>query len=130
MLSNEPGYYQAECFGVRIENLLAVEKADVAIGAGRQGVSPVLLKNTRSPSTSTCIDVTMLDAAEVEWVDAYHADVRAQLAPLLEGEALDWLVRKTEPRVIVTVSYHTTFRRTSAPHRGNPGRLISGRDSA
>ena len=39
----------------------------------------------------------MLDAAERQWVDAYHADVRAQLAPLLEGEALDWLVRKTEP---------------------------------
>ena len=30
VLSNEPGYYQAGCFGVRIENLLAVEKAEVA----------------------------------------------------------------------------------------------------
>ena len=96
VLSNEPGYYQAGSFGVRIENLLAVEKADVpAVPDGKAFLKFSYL--TLIPIDATCIDVTMLDAAEVEWVNAYHADVRAQLAPLLEGEALDWLVRKTEP---------------------------------
>ena len=96
VLSNEPGYYQADCFGVRIENLLAVEKAEVAkVPDGKAFLKFSYL--TLIPIDATCIDVTMLDAAEVEWVNAYHADVRAQLAPLLEGEALDWLVRKTEP---------------------------------
>ena len=52
---------------------------------------------TLIPIDANCIDVSMLDAAEVAWVDAYHADVRRQLSPLLEGEALEWLVRKTAP---------------------------------
>ena len=74
--------------------LAAIRAGHTLTGAAHlAGVSYLTL----IPIDATCIDVTMLDAAERQWVDAYHADVRAQLAPLLEGEALDWLVRKTEP---------------------------------
>ena len=70
VLSNEPGYYQADCFGVRIENLLAVEKADVpAVPDGKAFLQFSYL--TLIPIDATCIDVTMLDAAERQWVDAY-----------------------------------------------------------
>jgi len=96
VLSNEPGYYQAGAFGVRIENLLAIEPAPVPrVPDGKAFLRFSYL--TLIPIDATCIDVAMLDAAEVAWVDAYHADVRRQLSPLLEGEALEWLVRKTAP---------------------------------
>ena len=43
----------------------------------------------------------MLDAAERAWIDGYHAEVRAQLAPLLSGErdaaALAWMMEMTAP---------------------------------
>ena len=96
VLSNEPGYYQAGAFGVRIENLLAIEPAPVPrVPDGKAFLRFSYL--TLIPIDANCIDVSMLDAAEVAWVDAYHADVRRQLSPLLEGEALEWLVRKTAP---------------------------------
>ena len=39
----------------------------------------------------------MLSPADVAWLNAYHAVVRERLAPLVEGEAKDWLMKRTEP---------------------------------
>ena len=39
----------------------------------------------------------MLTRDEVEWLDAYHAEVRERLGPLLDGDALEWLKARTEP---------------------------------
>lgn len=49
------------------------------------------------PIDANCIDASLLEPAEVAWLDAYHAEVRANLAPRLEGRALDWMLEKTEP---------------------------------
>jgi len=39
----------------------------------------------------------MLRADEVQWLNQYHATVRERLAPLLTGDALAWLQRRTQP---------------------------------
>lgn len=92
IISNEPGYYQAGDFGIRIENLVLV--VPVATGA-----APMLGFETLTfcPIERRLIDVTLLSAAERAWVDRYHARVAEVLAPQLEGEERAWLLAKCAP---------------------------------
>ena len=39
----------------------------------------------------------LLSGDEVAWLDAYHAKVRQILLPLVDGQAKEWLVRRTQP---------------------------------
>jgi Xaa-Pro aminopeptidase len=47
------------------------------------------------PIDTRCIDLALLRADEVAWLNAYHAVVRERLAPLVSGDALDWLMGRT-----------------------------------
>ena len=49
------------------------------------------------PLDRRLIDADMLTTSEREWVDSYHAKVRALLAPQLDGEDLAWLEAETAP---------------------------------
>jgi Xaa-Pro aminopeptidase len=91
--SNEPGIYRPGRWGVRIENLVA------AIGSepGEFGEFLHFETLTLCPIDRRCIARELLRPDEIEWLDGYHRTVRARLAPLLGGDALDWLLRATEP---------------------------------
>ncbi|HYP30982.1 MAG TPA: M24 family metallopeptidase C-terminal domain-containing protein, partial [Burkholderiaceae bacterium] len=52
---------------------------------------------TLCPIDTRCIEPGMLSAADVAWLNAYHAVVRERLLPLVEGEARAWLIERTEP---------------------------------
>ena len=91
--SNEPGYYKTDEFGIRIENLVIVEKREVE-GAEQQMFGFETL--TFAPLDQTLIRVDMLSQSERAWVDAYHEKVRALIGPQLEGDALDWMIAATE----------------------------------
>ncbi|TRW18171.1 aminopeptidase P family protein [Glacieibacterium frigidum] len=94
ILSNEPGYYKADAFGIRIENLVLV--VPVAIeGAEKDMLGFETL--TLAPIDRTLIDVAMLSPAERAWVDAYHARVAAEVGPHLDAEAQAWLDTATAP---------------------------------
>jgi Xaa-Pro aminopeptidase len=92
ILSNEPGYYKQGHFGIRIENLVLVEERQIAGQEGRYLSFETL---TFVPLDRKLIDKALLTADEIAWVDAYHAKVRALLAPQLAGEDLAWLERET-----------------------------------
>ncbi|WP_404710634.1 aminopeptidase P family protein [Sphingomonas sp. MMS24-J13] len=94
ILSNEPGYYKAGEYGIRIENLVLVERREVA-GAEK----PVLGFETLTfaPIDRRLIDPSLLSADERVWLDSYHADVADIIGPLLEGEAAEWLRAETAP---------------------------------
>jgi len=94
ILSNEPGYYKQGAFGIRIENLVLVEEREIAGAEGRYLGFETL---TYVPLDRKLIDVGLLTAEEVAWVDGYHAQVRALLSPRLTGEDLAWLERETAP---------------------------------
>jgi len=88
ILSNEPGYYKAGEYGIRIENLvLVVEKA---IPGAEQ---PMLGFETLSfaPIDRNLVDLSLMDDRERAWLDAYHAQVLALVGPQLDGEAKAWL---------------------------------------
>jgi Xaa-Pro aminopeptidase len=94
ILSNEPGYYKPGAFGIRIENLVLVEEREIA---GMEGKYLGFETLTFVPLDRKLIDKALLTAEEIAWVDAYHAQVRALLAPRLEGQDLAWVERETLP---------------------------------
>jgi Xaa-Pro aminopeptidase len=88
ILSNEPGYYREGHYGIRIENLVVVEPRRIA-GAEREmfGFETI----TFCPYDRALIEMSLLDAGEITWIDAYHAEVLAKIGPLVEGEVREWL---------------------------------------
>jgi Xaa-Pro aminopeptidase len=88
ILSNEPGYYREGAFGIRIENLIVVQKAP-EMGDGRDQLHFETL--TWVPLDRRLIVLAMLSADERAWIDTYHAQVLRHIAPRVSGAALDWL---------------------------------------
>ncbi|WP_144908103.1 aminopeptidase P family protein [Novosphingobium taihuense] len=88
ILSNEPGYYKTGEYGIRIENLVLVERRDIS---GAEGEFYGFETLTFAPIARDLIDVTLLSGEERDWLDAYHAKVRTVLAPQLSGDDLAWL---------------------------------------
>jgi len=87
-LSNEPGYYKAGDYGIRIENLVLVEPREIA-GAEQKMLGFETL--TFAPIDRALIDVALLTPAERAWMDDYHARVLAIVGPQLDGDARAWL---------------------------------------
>ncbi len=97
--SIEPGLYRPGRWGIRIENLvLNVPAASLAPnGVTEFGEFLEFETLTLCPIDTRCIERALLRADEIAWLDAYHATVRERLAPLVAGDALAWLIRRTEP---------------------------------
>lgn len=91
VISDEPGFYQPGEYGIRIENLVIVEPSPV--GADFLQFETLTL----APIETRLIDITLLEAAERDWLNAYHARVLAEIGPLVEPEVRSWLQRATAP---------------------------------
>ncbi|MFN3198640.1 MAG: aminopeptidase P family protein [Bradymonadia bacterium] len=91
--SNEPGFYQTDGYGIRIENLVLVVPAEGLLG-DRAMLSFETL--TLAPIDRRLIDTAMLTESERAWVDAYHARVREALSPHLDAETVRWLEAATQ----------------------------------
>ena len=92
ILSNEPGYYKTGQYGIRIENLVLVERREIA-GAEREMMGFETL--TFAPIDRALVEATLLTADEREWLDAYHARVREMLTSELDEATRAWLVEAT-----------------------------------
>ena len=91
ILSNEPGFYQEGQYGIRIENLIAVQTA--ANYPGFLEFETI----TFAPIAMEMIDVALLTTMERDWINAYHAQVWLHVSPLLDRAHQDWLRQKTQP---------------------------------
>ncbi|MFA5969974.1 MAG: aminopeptidase P family protein [Sphingomonas sp.] len=94
IISNEPGYYKAGEYGIRIENLVLVEARDI-VGAEQPMLGFETL--TFCPIERSLIVAELLSPHERQWVDDYHARVLAMLAPQMSGDDLAWLKAKCAP---------------------------------
>ncbi|MGD0418724.1 MAG: aminopeptidase P family protein [Xanthobacteraceae bacterium] len=95
ILSNEPGYYRAGAYGIRIENLILVtEAAPVADAEKPLNAFETL---TLAPIDRRLVEPALMTADETAWLDAYHARVRETLAPLLDAPTRAWLIAATAP---------------------------------
>ena len=91
--SNEPGLYRTGRWGVRIENLVA----NRSWLDGEFGEFLCFETLTLCPIDTRCIDISLLRADEITWLDEYHRTVRERLSPRVDGAALAWLQASTQP---------------------------------
>jgi Xaa-Pro aminopeptidase len=93
LISNEPGLYRNERYGIRIENLVLV----------REGVRTEFGEFYRFETVTLCpidrslIDISLLTHAEKEWIDTYHRRVRDRLLGSLTQHERDWLEKACAP---------------------------------
>jgi Xaa-Pro aminopeptidase len=95
IVSNEPGYYKTGAYGIRIENLVAVSLPSEIAGGERAMLGFETL--TLAPIDRTVIEVGLLSDDERVWLDEYHARVREEIGPLVDGAARVWLDTATAP---------------------------------
>lgn len=94
ILSNEPGYYLPDHYGIRLENLLLVQPAELP-DAGKPFLRFETL--TLAPFDTRLLAAAMMTPAECTWLNAYHARVLAEIGPLLDSDARGWLTEACKP---------------------------------
>ena len=97
ILSNEPGYYEDNTFGIRIENLLeVVTREDLGEFAGKKFLG--FKKLTMIPIQKKLIEPSLLTDSECDWINGYHASIKETIGPLLKTDrARIWLEKATSP---------------------------------
>jgi len=93
IVSDEPGYYKAGAYGIRIENLVAVRREPAPAGAEKQLLGFETL--TLAPIDLALVERDLLTQAEADWLNAYHARVNAEIGPLLDSDTARWLASAT-----------------------------------
>lgn len=87
ILSNEPGYYIPGKYGIRIENLMYIER--------RENVFLSFKQLTSVPYDKKLIDIQMLTEDEVKWINSYHQFVYKNIENGIKDK--EWLKRVCEP---------------------------------
>jgi Xaa-Pro aminopeptidase len=124
IVPNEPGYYAAGAFGIRIENLVAVEARTIA-GGQRSMLGFETLALT--PIDLSLVEPNLMDAEQIQWLDAYHARVRKTLSSLIDASTRRWLIeatRRLAPRkgkAVAKGGMPLAFRRCETRHGESRG---------
>jgi len=95
IISNEPGYYKTGGYGIRIENLVVVRVEAEKTESGKRWFSFETI--TRAPYDRRLIELSLLTAEEIAWVDAYHALVWQDVADHVDETTRAWLKQATAP---------------------------------
>ncbi len=92
-ITDEPGIYLKDKFGVRIENTLLIKE----YMQGEFGNFLQMESLTLCPIDTTPIDIEMLSEEEIDWLNTYHEEVYQKLSPYLTQEEQEWLSEATKP---------------------------------
>ncbi len=95
IVSNEPGYYKEDAYGVRIENLQVVTEPTEIAGGERPMLGFETL--TLAPIDRRAIDKSLMSPEDIAQLDAYHARVLAAVGPKVEPVVLTWLESACAP---------------------------------
>ena len=92
IVSNEPGYYREDAFGIRCENLQVVQPANI------DGDIPMFALETLTfvPFDRRLVDTDWLEPKHIDWLNRYHAQVWEKISPQLSGTDLAWLEQATQ----------------------------------
>jgi Xaa-Pro aminopeptidase len=94
IISNEPGYYKTNEYGIRIESLVLVMDMGTSIGGDRSQLGFETL--TQVPIDRSLIDVSLLNEQERLWINTYHQKVLKTLLPHLDDNEAAWLKEATK----------------------------------
>ena len=88
IISNEPGYYKENSFGIRIENLMIV----------KEKTSNLIEFETISwaPIDHDLIEKKLLNDLEVQWINSYHSKVYKKIQNFLSLKEKKWLQKATK----------------------------------
>lgn len=95
LLSNEPGYYKAEEYGIRIESLILTHGDEVRKDTG--DLMHHFETVTFAPISKALIKSDMLSPEEKSWLNDYHDQVYQKISPLVEDDVKAWLLHSTSP---------------------------------
>lgn len=88
--SIEPGYYKEGAYGIRIENMVRIVKAEDS--------DYLKFKNlTVIPIDKRLIDTYLLTSGERAWLNSYHQEVFGCLAPYMDTAEREWLKAACAP---------------------------------
>ncbi len=89
IISNEPGYYKLNEYGIRIENLIMIKENKNNL---------LYFENlTWCPIDSDLIEKGLLNNKELEWLNTYHENVYTKLNAYLNDKEKKWLKLVTKP---------------------------------
>jgi Xaa-Pro aminopeptidase len=94
IVSNEPGYYRDDAFGMRCENLQVVRESGSTMGETAMLEFETL---TLVPFDTRLLETGLMDETELAWLNAYHQQVAETIGPLVHGSDRDWLRQATAP---------------------------------
>jgi Xaa-Pro aminopeptidase len=90
IISNEPGYYKENEYGIRIENLILTKEMNDS--------NNLYFKTlTLAPIDKNLISREMLNDDEIDWIDKYHEKVYKNLSGFMQEKELVWLKKSCEP---------------------------------
>jgi Xaa-Pro aminopeptidase len=94
----EPGYYEDNNFGIRIENIIMAKEVSTPYKFGDKpwlGFEHV----TMTPLCKKLLDVELLTPDERKWIDEYHKEIWEKTSKYFESDerTKKWLARETEP---------------------------------
>ncbi|MEM5581865.1 aminopeptidase P family protein [Roseibium sp. AS2] len=94
ILSNEPGYYPAGEYGIRLENLeIVTGPVDIAGGERAMlGFETITLV----PMDLRLVETALLTHDERAWLNRYHERVRSEIGPLVGARERIWLEQATK----------------------------------
>ncbi|HCL48610.1 MAG TPA: X-Pro aminopeptidase, partial [Rhodobiaceae bacterium] len=86
-------------FGIRIENLQYVTALKKTSAKGGKGARPMMSFEplTLAPIDRRLIDKTQMSAADIDWLNAYHARVQKTLLPKVDKATQTWLRKNCKP---------------------------------
>lgn len=93
ILSDEPGVYLENRYGIRLENLLLCRKA----GKTEYGQFMAFDILTMVPFDRSAIDPAQMSEQELQLLNSYHAKVYDTIAPYLTEKERTWLREATAP---------------------------------
>lgn len=91
IIANEPGYYKANSFGIRIENVFLIKEKLPSSSADKERIFYELEVLTLAPLDMKLINWDMLTPDEKEWIQSYHKKVFETLASTLSEQEKKWL---------------------------------------
>ncbi len=95
ILSNEPGFYKEGHFGIRIENLIIVQEAELSEDANLTALYDFETL-TYVPIDRRMIIADMLNSDERDWINTYHATCRDKMNTRVSDETRIWLEKATQ----------------------------------
>ncbi|KAI5960597.1 AMPP [Candida pseudojiufengensis] len=96
LISNEPGFYKEDDYGIRIENVMFIKDSQLKYN-GKQFLEFETV--TKVPFCKKLIDVSLLTNDEIKWINEYHSSIWTELSSSFDKNSYTykWLRRETEP---------------------------------